>query len=66
MKAAGVRIPGEVFCCDVMLDVRDMLHNMSLSKACDVFEVIALPAHDAINDSINTIRLSKAIMSVVL
>ena len=65
MKAAGVRIPNDVYCCDVMLDVRDMLHSMSLTKACGVFDVVTLPAHDAINDCINTIRLSKAVARVI-
>lgn len=66
LRAAGVVVPSTVCCCDVMYDVRDISRCTSLSRACRLFGVEAYPAHDAVNDCQNTIRLSKAIMKVVL
>lgn len=65
LKAAGVKIP-QVPCCDVMLDIRDISRRMSLEKACRLFDVNITPPHDAYNDCINTIALSKAVAKVVL
>lgn len=64
LRAAGVRIPA-VHCCDVMYDIRDMLHNMSLPKACSLFGVPLSPPHDALNDCMNTLWLSKVIARVI-
>lgn len=66
LRAAGVAIPQCVVCCDVMYDVRDISRCTSLGRACRLFDVDAYPAHDAINDCENTIKLSKAVAKVVL
>lgn len=66
LRAAGVKIPSSVLCCDVMYDVRDMLHNMPLARACDLFKVPAAPAHDAVNDCMNTIKLARAVSKVIM
>lgn len=66
LRAAGVVIPQFVVCCDVMYDVRDISRCTSLRRACRLFDVDEDPAHDAVNDCRNTIRLSKAVAKVVL